>query len=470
MNEKQVYFKNTGGILLANLAVLAIGFFSRPFVARFLGPSEYGIYALILSTAALLPVLLLFSMNIGVLFYSAKNPAREAVKKIISSSTAFVVITASVFFIPVYLISRVVMEGTSPELFIVSYLLAICLSLLYISQALQQGTQRFKGLALANVLSSLLTAVFAVYLAYSTHSAILIGLSRAAVTAAISLAVFKSLGGFGKPNFKTLAKLFNYSKFLGASGILGFPIGVIDRYALLWFRTKAEIGYYDIANVLGTMILPFISSFLTTMSPAIIRNAEKAAVYYERILAATIALLTTFSIAVFYLSDSIVTVLLGSAYAPSIIPLKIISVALPAMALFSLNATMFNSLNKTKVAAALNIILSLSLIAANLLLVPSLGAAGASYAILASFGLTSALGLIYLKRTYTFELYRPALQLVIFGVTATAYFTLQEFGFLPKAGIVLLFTAATILLNRSIAIEVAENVQKIVMSKLLPEN
>jgi len=466
VTEKQDYFKNTGYVLAANFAVLVIGFLSRPIVARLLGPSEYGAYAIILSTAALLPVFLLFSMNVGVLFYSAKNPVREALKEIISSSTAFVIVTASVLFVPVYLISGLLLTDTTPELFIVSYILAVCLSLFYISQALQQGAQRFKGLGASNIISSLLAAVLAVYLAYSTQSAIAIGLSRAAVTAAIALFVFNSLGGFGKPTFKTVAKLFDYSKFLGFSGLLGLPIGVIDRYALLWFRSKAEVGYYDIANSLGTMVLPFISSFLTTMSPAVIRNTEKAKVYYERILAATIALLTVFGIGIFYLSDIVVTLLLGSEYLGSVLPLKIIAVALPAMALFSINATMFSSLNKTKPAAALNVLLSIALIAANVLLVPGLGPAGASYAVLISFGLASLAGTLYLVRTHPAELRKPALQILLFAAAAAAYFALQGYGIIVKIVAVLLFAGVTVLLNRRIAMEVADNAKRLFLQKL----
>src|SRR3989338_2309204 len=87
------FLKSTAYVLAANFLVLALGFFLRPVTARFLGPSEYGLFALVLSTATVIPALTLFSLNSGVLYFTAKKPQR--VKQPLSTSPAFTIAAAA---------------------------------------------------------------------------------------------------------------------------------------------------------------------------------------------------------------------------------------------------------------------------------------------------------------------------------------------------------------------------------------
>ncbi len=457
MKEKREYIRNTGYVLLANFAVLAVGFFSRPLIARLLRPEEYGIYAIILSTAAFLPVFILFSLNIGVLYYAAKNPLGKFIRELVSSSTAFVLIASALLFIPLYAASGFFLKDVGFEVFLASYVLAVSLSLFYISQSVQQGVQKFKGLGAANAVSSVAAAVIAVFLAYSTRNAVLIGLSRAIVMLVVAFAVFRSFGGFGAFNKQTLRKLFDYSKVLGFVSIITSPIGVLDRYLLLWFKNTAQVGFYDIANALGTMILPFVSSLLITLSPAIIRNSEKLKAYYDQILISTTVFLTLFAVVLFYFSDVIVTLLLGKTYAPSVLPLKITALALPAMALYSLNVATLNSINKTKITGVLNLFLVAGMVVFSLLLIPPFGPEGAAAANLAAFLLFGIAGTLYLSRKFSVGLIKPCVQMLLFAIAIACYYAVENYGFAAKLAVALAFAAITFVINRRIIAEITEH-------------
>ena len=450
MDEKKQYLKNTSYVLIANLIVLVIGFFAKTIIARLLGPSEYGIYALILSTGSTLPVFLLFSLNLGVLYYAAKNPDYKFVRKLTSSTLAFVALMSIVLIIPLYLLSPILLKNMPLEVFISAYILGIALSVFYVAQAIQQGTARFKGFSAFNAISSVFAAVAAVLLAFYTNDPVLVGVSRAIVLIVTSGLIFASFKGFTTPSKKVLRDVFDYSKIIGASSLITIPIGIIDTYFLLWFRTKAEIGYYDIADTIGTMILPFISSLLITMSPAIIKADHKTKAYYDRIFSATVLALTALSVGIFYFSDYVITFILGQEYALSVMPLKVMSLALPAMAITSINTAVLTSLNRTRAVAFLNILLAIVLVITNILLTPTGGPVGAAIANLISFLIVAIAGVYYISTFEKINITTPLKQVLLFTITIALYYVIEKYDAIPKIITVLLFTLLTAALNQKL--------------------
>lgn len=465
MSEKLAYLRNTGYVLAANLAVLGFGFISRTLVARLLGPEQYGKYALILTTASLMPVFLLFSLNIAVVYFAARSPSKKTLSALGGAAVLFVTLASLAFALPTYLAAVWFFGDIGLELVAVGYVLAICLSVYYVSQSLQQGTQDFKGLATFNALSSFAAGVLAIALAGLTQDAVWVSVSRMAVTLAIGVVVIRSFGPLINADWALTKKLFAYVKPLALVSMLTISIGTVDRYLLQIYRSTVEVGQYDIANVLASMTIPFVTSALITMSPAIAKDEKKVTSYYDRIFSASMLALTVMATGVYYLSDFIVNLLLGDGFQGAIEPLKITALTLPAMALYSLNTTTLNSLNKTGITGKLNIILAVGLTAFNLALVPTFGALGAAWASFAVFYIVAAAGTTYFALRHGVTVAPAWTQAFLLAGAIAAFHVVAPYGFLAKAAAASVFVAANVAINFKLTEEIISTVTSTILKR-----
>ncbi len=465
--ERGLFVKHTALVLAANFAGLVVSFFLRPLVARFTGPSEYGVFALILSTAAVIPALTLLSINAGVLFFTAKKHGnKKFVENIFSTSIYFTAILSVIFFVPLYFFFTVLAPALGFSGFTAAYVLAFGLSLFSILQAGQQGLERFKAFSAVNVASVIVANVLAVATAFLLHSGLYAAFARAAGVLAISLVGIISLKLFGAFDKKILRQLFDYSLPLGLAGIISAFIAVVDRYIIAAFYNTAEVGFYDVSYSFAFAVLPLSSALLVTIAPKIIKNVSKLDAYYKRASVVNVVLLSGFALALFYYSDIIIFLLVGRAYvAGAVMPLKILALALPFMAIYGLNGSIFPSIDKPRVGAFLSVLLVFASIFFNFLLVPRLGSVGAAWANVLSYLVIVAIGLAYLIKNYRVSLGKTFVQIVLFLFFAVFYFLFAEkFGFTGKTAFYALFALLTITLQREAFAEVLHEI--IVLFKL----
>ncbi len=186
--ERGLFVKHTALVLAANFVGLIVSFFLRPLIARFTSPSEYGLFALILSTAAVIPALTLLSINTGVLFFTAKKHGdKKFVENVFSTSIYFTAILSVILFVPLYFFFTLMAPALGFYGFIAAYALAFGFSLFSILQAGQQGLERFKAFSAVNVASVIVANVLAVAAAFLLHSGLYAAFARAAGVLVVSL-------------------------------------------------------------------------------------------------------------------------------------------------------------------------------------------------------------------------------------------------------------------------------------------
>lgn len=463
-SERGAFVKNTSLVLAANILVLAFSFFLRPLVARFTGPTEYGFFALILNTAAVVSVIILLSINSGVLFFTAKkHDDKNFVAKTITTSVLFTAFFLTIVFVPLYFLFTALAPTLGAYGFIAAYILAAGLSLFAILQAAQQGLEKFKQFSAFNVTSAALAGALSVAVAFLIHSGLYASLARAAGVFCIAALGFVSLKLFGAFDKKILKQLLDYSLPLGLAGIISAFIVVVDKYTIAAFRNIAEVGFYDAAFSLVIAVLPLSTTLLITMTPRIIKNVSKLDSYYKRLSVINVILLTGFALALFYYSDIIVFLLFGRAYiADAVLPLKILALSLPLIAVYGLNNSVLPSINKPRVGAALSVLLVVASVLFNFLLVPSMGSVGAAWANVLSYFVIVAIGLAYLIKNYRVSLGKTFIQIILFLFFAGFYFLFAEkFGFTGKTAFYALFALLTVALQREAVLEIIREFRKI---------
>ena len=456
------FLKSTAYVLAANFLVLALGFFLRPVTARFLGPSEYGLFALVLSTATVIPALTLFSLNSGVLYFTAKKPQR--VKQLVSTSLAFTIAAAAILSLPLQFVVLSAAPALGPAGYAASFFLSIALCFFLILQAAQQGLEKFGVFSKYAVASAFFSGILSLALAYATADGVLSAWGRALAIVAVSAAGLFSLKALGRPSMAELKKILAYAAPLGLVGFVGAFIVVVDRYLIAAFRGVSEVGYYDISYSLVAAVLPFSTSLFTTMMPRVIRQESKLKFYYEKISQANTMLLATAGIVFFYYSDIIVSLLLGQNFAGAVTPLKILSLTLPLMAIHGLNFSSTSSVGRTKIAGLLISLLTVFSLVFNVILVPLYGAVGASWANVLTYIFTSSIGFYYLKTRYGVEIRQVLPQYFIFILFIALYvFFFEGGGFVGKTLALAVYALLTYLANKQL---VHETVSRIPLGRL----
>ncbi len=450
--EKKSFIKNTMIILAFNGLTLITSFLLRPLIARFIGPEQYGIFALILSTAAVIPALTLLSLNSAILYFVSKHHAdKKIIGQIIFTSVSFVTASSILLFIPLLLIMPNLVAQITFWPFLVAYLLAFINVLFYIVQAVQQGKEEFRSFSLTGFLSTFSAGVLSVGTAYFFTDATFSALWRAIGMMLIVAAAFLTLTLAGSFSKNMLKKMFRYSAPLAIGAIIGSTYAVLDRYFIARFHSLAEVGYYDVSFSLIIAILPVATTFFTVMAPRIIRQTRSFPAYFKNVSLATCTIVTAFGLAAYYFSDIIVTLLLGSVYLPATPMIKILALSLPFMAFFGLMATSLNSLGKTKLCSALAILLTGAIIATNLLLTEKFGGIGAAWATFASYAFISAIGITYFRAVHHVHIRNLAIQLALFFLFAAGYHVAFEpFGFKAKAAAYALFLILTLYTQREL--------------------
>ncbi|MBI4361418.1 oligosaccharide flippase family protein [Candidatus Micrarchaeota archaeon] len=450
--ERTTFVKNTALILAANVLVLAISFFLRPLIARFIGPDQYGVFALILTTSMVVTAFTAFSMNSAVLYFVSKHHGqRQKVGQTMGSACWFVTALFAAFFVPLWLLIPALVSEITWWPFATAYVLSYASVMLYLLQAGQQGLEKFRDYSATLFLSTFLAGVLSVGAAYFFGDALAAAALRVAGLAAVVIAGFSMLKlawGFNRTPLNTLLR---YATPLAVGGWFGSFYAVVDRYLIAHFHPTAEVGFYDVSYALVVAVIPFASTFFTVMSPRVIKNTESFPTYFKNISRATTLAVTGFALAAFYFSDVIVTLLLGSEYLAATPMIKVLALAVPFMALYGLNATSLNALGKTKLSSGLAVLLLASLLALNLFLVQPLGGVGAAWATVAAYALVTGLGIAYVRVRHRVTVRPVATQLALFYAFVLAYgFLVEPWGFKAKAAAFVAFSLTTLALNRDL--------------------
>lgn len=458
MSERNAFLKGASWLFVANLFVLAVSFLARPLIARWLGPTEYSMFALVLSTGAALSGYLFLTLNAGITYHVARKPKRAG--EFVSTALLFLTAFSLALLAPAYCFLRWVVPSLGFEGFIASFALAFAIAVLALLQALQQGLGKFKGLGLSNAASTLLAAAFSLASASFLIDGAYAGLLRALAVLSVSVFGLLHYKRFGKVTRSAFNALWKYSRPLALAGLGSTLIVVVDKYFIAAFARFESIAPYDISLVLVTALLPFGVSLANVMLPSIARDSKKALSYYPRIAAANAAFLTCAGLALYYYADIVINVLVGADYLAEGVPLlRIFAIALPIMGFKNLNNLSFQGLGESKRAASY----ALSLVAVNVILntalVPPYGAFGAAVATLFTYVIVLSVSTLDLRLRVGVGVRQALLQLALFAVFAAFYWLLPELNFFVKTACLAAFALATVGLQREIIREAIDAVK-----------
>ncbi len=393
----QKYFRNTGWMFGGRIFTLAISFFVGAYIARYLGPANYGLLNYVISFVGLFGFLASFGIDGIISREIIKDPTSK--DKLIG--TGFFIKIAGSFLT----ITTVILTAffTTPDIF--TFLLIVLFSLSYVPQAFNiievyfQSQVLSKNVVRAQISATLIATILKILVIVLNKGIFwltLIYVIEAALFALFLLITFKYYGH----HFKSLKFDVSIAKSLLKDSwplmlsTLAIALYMkIDQVMIKNMLNDREVGLYAVAVKLSEFWYFIPGIICGSVFPAIM-NAKKINInlYKQRIkklnlLMFIVAFLIALPVSIF--AESIIYILFGHDYisASTVLSLYVwagISVSINLSVnqfLVSENMTKIYFIS-TMLGAIINILL-------NLLLIPKIGIIGSAIATTISYTLVT---------------------------------------------------------------------------------
>jgi len=403
--------KGTGIVLVGMFIGNFLNYLTRIIIARWLGPSEYGLYNLGLAILGFCTTISLLGLSDVVTryisFYNAKKDL-EKIKGVLYSAIQISLPISFIFSIFVFIFADKIsnMFHTSNlipvlQTFSISIPFSI-LFLIFISSFRGFKATKYKVYSqdLLYPLSKIILTIYFIYFGYS-----LMGVTVSYVLSTIIATIFsffylsKTFHFFGtvKPKYNRKEILF-FSAPLLFSGILVIILGWTDTVMLGIFRTPEEVGIYQAALPTTTILMSIATSFGFIFLP-IISELQSKQKDIENIYKSVVRWIFSINLPVFlvmlFFPTAVMKILFGKDFLEASVPLLILSFGYFAYTFIVPSYSILVAINKTKLNFLAILIGAISDLILNFILIPIYGITGAALATTISIILTAIPCLIF---------------------------------------------------------------------------
>ena len=389
----QRYFKNTGWLFFGRIAGMFISFFVAAYVARYLGPENYGTLSYIVSLVGIFSFIA--SLGIDNVLYRdlIRYPERE--NELLGSGIFLKMIGSYLALVIASIILPIL--GNNHNVTILAFIAACSFLFQSFNVILTffQSKTLAKLVAISGLFVTLILSVFKIGFAIiqlNVHFFVYLLILEQIAYAIIFIILYQRLGRSifsWRINRKTTFGMWKESLPLMFSAAFILIYNRIDQVMIKQMLDASAVGYYDIAVRLSEFWYFVPTTIITALLPAIV-NAKKVSVeiYRSRIklLAVLVLVLSLLaSIIIFIFSKQIVLSLFGSQYIPSISVLQIYVWAGVGMSIGILANQYLVIENSTKASFFANFLGMFTNVILNLILIPHHGINGAAIATLISY-------------------------------------------------------------------------------------
>lgn len=434
--------KGTSIIFIGTIIASIIGLINQFLLGRILGPTDYGLFSIGLSIMTILCVFPHFGLGPGLTQYIPYNIKKKKYKKVknaiifsIKFTSIVGLITSILLFIFSDLIAIYIFNNE--ELGVIIKAFSISLTFWALHNNIGALTQAFKkpkyyvyienllmpliqvsvlivlsiigyklfGAVIAFILSSIITALSYIYLAYSKF--------------------IKSLKCQENhlERDKTSSELLRLSFPLFLAGFTYTFMQYPDKLILGAFTNSFEVGLYSAALTISSLLLLIYSAFSFNFRPILSEHyARKNFEDMSKLNSSCTKwiFLITFPL-VFYViiySKDIVELIYGNLFLDASVPLSILAVGVAVTGLTGLTGETLISIKKTKQNFYSELIGAISNIVLNMTLIPFFGILGAAIGTSLSIIIKNGSSFLFVYNTMKFNPYNwDYLKIIIYSIT-----------------------------------------------------
>jgi O-antigen/teichoic acid export membrane protein len=292
LNEYKKFVQRIGLVGITNILISLSGLIFIPIITKNLSTADYGIWAQVNTTIALIPNI----ANLGlpytmVRFLSAekdKNKIKESFYSMLILVLAISLLISGIFLIFQDIIANSIFGGNLEVVYVTTIIsFFACMNLMLIS--FFRTFQQIKRYSLFLVLQTYIGVVISSYLVLTGYNIqiVIIGLliANLAVFIIMSILIFGYLGLI-IPKFRYLKEELEFAIPTTPSNISSWVVDSSDKYVIGIFLGSAAVGYYSPSYALGSILLMFLSPFALLL-PSILPkyfeegNLEKVSIFLK---------------------------------------------------------------------------------------------------------------------------------------------------------------------------------------------
>lgn len=315
-DEMRKFILHLGWISAAALVSAVFMFITNLFAGRWLGPAEYGKYALIISLGQLFIIPMTLGINTAAIREIAQKKSNRA--KVIS--TAFYSILFLILLsLLLYWLLRPFLEQylhLTSFLYLWAIIYSMALALKYISEAVAKGLHQFPRISVLTVLSSLVILIVffgQIFIGKDTSFRSFILATTAGLAIYVIVMFFRNRLYFFRFSVRNLRELLSYGLFASIGSISGYTLANIDRLILNNYLGFASVGLYAAYLSASTFFSgQLLQIFVDVFFPSISAIKDKSIV--ERKIKRILYLAAIPLFGINLLATAIIIKLFGSEY------------------------------------------------------------------------------------------------------------------------------------------------------------
>jgi len=391
-----------------NILVMPLGLVAGILTARFLGPSDRGLYTLLL----LFPQTALLLTNLGINEATVYFHRKEKVElgSLFSNAVLYAILVGTTVSLALwwgrhYFIGNLFQNATPTH-----YLIAIStipfLHLIRALNGLLKAMENFKIYNLRVIYDRLLaitgvTVVFLILRGSIVECLLVYLIGSVLISIWLLVDVTRRIKTFYPPDLLLMARLLKFGCKSYGDAMGQFLHHKFDLYLIALYLTNSEIAFYAIGSNLANRLLTMPTAIAIVIYPRLSALApEQARDLVARACRNVVVLGGLIAVLILAFGKQLVLLLYGQEYSEAVLPMYILLVG---VLLFGLTRILFKyseSINKHQYNAYIVLFSGLLNLGLNLILIPKFGILGAASSSLVTYSLQALLALyVFLRLT-----------------------------------------------------------------------
>jgi len=414
---KQSLRHGTIYLIAAQISFVLSGYATHIGLGRFLGPADYGIYAVVISLMTMVNLILSTGIPQAVSKYVAHQDGNELhVKK--TAQNMQLTFSLVLFLIYYYFADQLAImlndPGLAPYLRLSSLIVpAYALQALYIGYF--NGLKEYGKQSLMVILYSVFKVVL--ILGFAVTSYALYGAITGFVISSIAVLVLGFF--FVRSTDKKFQSSSNKNSLISARTILDFATPIIfysvatnlimsfDLFFVKAYLTDMDVGIYSAVSTISKVPFYIIAGIYGALFPAISsmsvhNDRSQMTMHIIRSVKYSMLILVPSTLFVVLFSKQVLSILFSEQYSAGSTSLGVLTIGMGFFGLFSLFTTVINGIGQPRVSMFMSLIVLLIDIILNQLLIPIYGVVGAAMATCVSCLLGLVISFLYVYRKYNY--------------------------------------------------------------------
>lgn len=330
MNNKRI-FKNAAWIVGCKIFQALLGLVVTMLSARYLGPSGYGLINYAASIVAFVVPVMQLGLNSTLVQEIVNDPDREG--EILGTSIAMNLVSSVFCILGIVFFSAIANRGETVTTVVCAlYSIQLVFQSLELIQCWFQAKLLSRYTAITMLVAYGVTAAYKILLLILGSSVYWFAVAQAldfGIIGVTLLIIYRKVGTARLSfSWQLARKLFSRSKYYIVSSLMVTVFAQTDRIMLKAMVDEAAVGYYSAAISCATMTGFVFVAIIDSARPGIFESARASASSFEKSVSALYCVIIWLSLVqcagITFFAELIVSILYGSAYAPTVGTLRLV--------------------------------------------------------------------------------------------------------------------------------------------------